>query len=135
MSNGIHPQLASFAVPLDQLHMLEPNPNVGDVEAVKRSYVAFGQRKPIVVRQSDNVIIAGNTQYKAAGELEWDSIAVLFVDDDEAKSHAFALADNRTADLGYADDAALAALLQSVLAADSDLFAAAWATSTVPASK
>ena len=115
MTNNIHPDLAHMAVPLDSLVLLDTNPNVGDVEAVRKSYRRFGQRKPIVVRSSDRMIEAGNTQYKAALEEGWDSIAVLFVDDDEATSLAFALADNRTADLGTTDDDVLAAVLQIVM--------------------
>jgi hypothetical protein len=54
-------------------------------------------------------------------------VAVAWVDDDEATALAFAAADNRTAQLGYDDDAALANLLLTVRASDADLFAAtAW---------
>jgi DNA modification methylase len=125
MTNGIHDDLLHLAQPLDSLVMLDPNPNIGDVEAVKRSYERFGQRKPIVVRSTDRVIEAGNTQFAAASDLGWDSIACVLVDDDEATGLAFALADNRTADLGSQDDAALAALLQIVMDTDADLAAAA----------
>ena len=43
----------------------------------------FGQRKPIVVRRSDNVVIAGNHTMQAAQALGWSEIAVVWVDDDE----------------------------------------------------
>jgi hypothetical protein len=46
------------------------------------------------------------------------------VDDDEITAKAFALADNRTADLGTYDEADLLAMLQAVHDADMDLFAA-----------
>jgi ParB-like chromosome segregation protein Spo0J len=61
------------------------------------------------------VVVAGNHQLKAARGLGWEQIAVVWADDltdDEAK--AFALADNRVADLGGYDDADLLALLESV---------------------
>jgi hypothetical protein len=86
------------------------------VEAVKASYLRFGQRKPIVVRTGDDgqaVVVAGNHQLKAVRELGWEQVAVVWADDltaDEAT--AFALADNRVADLGSYDDADLLAMLQ-----------------------
>jgi hypothetical protein len=46
--------------------------------------------------------------------LGWDEIAVVWVDDDEVTSKAFALADNRTAELGDYDEEALADLINDV---------------------
>jgi ParB-like chromosome segregation protein Spo0J len=68
-------------------------------------------------------VIAGNHQLKAAQQLGWTEIAVVFVDDDEATAKAYALADNRTADLGTYDVGALADLLSSV-STDVDLLVA-----------
>lgn len=115
--------LLSLAVDIDTLNVLENNPRRGDVEAVRRSYETFGQRKPLVARRADRVVIAGNHQLLAARELGWKEIAVVWVDDDEATSNAFVLADNRTADLGTYDEQTLSALLQT-FDMDSDLFAA-----------
>jgi DNA modification methylase len=80
---------------------------------VKRSYERFGQRKPIVARP-DGTVIAGNHQFLAAKALGWDEMAVVFVDDDDQTAKAFALADNRTSDLGSYDSDALAELLADV---------------------
>jgi site-specific DNA-methyltransferase (adenine-specific) len=93
---------------------------------VAKSYARFGQRKPIVARRvADGLgeVVAGNHQLEAARSLGWDSIAVVWVDDDDLTAKAFALADNRTADLGTYDRVALAAMLKQV-AADSELLAA-----------
>jgi DNA modification methylase len=109
----IHKSLQSLAVNIDQLSFMEGNPRKGDVEAVSKSYEQFGQRKPIIATK-DNVVIAGNHQLAAARELGWDQIAVLYVEDDELTAKAFALADNRTADLGTYDDDLLAELLSEV---------------------
>jgi DNA modification methylase len=106
--------LTSLAFAIDQLQLLPGNPRRGDIEAVKRSLDAFGQRKPIVVRRSDNVVIAGNHTLQAAQALGWDEIAVVWVDDDDVTSKAFALADNRTAELGDYDEEALADLINDV---------------------
>jgi site-specific DNA-methyltransferase (adenine-specific) len=109
----IHDSLLSLSVDINKLSFLEKNPRQGDIEAVAKSYEQFGQRKPIVATK-DNVVIAGNHQLAAARSLGWDSIAVLYVDDDEITAKAFALADNRTAELGTYDDDLLADLLSEV---------------------
>jgi len=121
---NIAPGLEDLLHPVADLTELPGNPRRGDVEAVKRSYERFGQRKPIVVRRDgkQTVVVAGNHQLKAAQELGWESIAVVFADDltdDEARG--FALADNRVADLGGYDDSDLLALLEQV--DDTDLLA------------
>lgn len=117
----IHPGLISLAVPIDSLLTLDGNPRRGDVAAVMRSLKRFGQRKPIVVRQSDRQITAGNHTFLAAAELGWTQIAALIIDDDMATAHAFALADNRTSELGTTDDDALIALIRSIAEVDPTL--------------
>ena len=110
----IQSDLQNLAHPITELQLLPGNPRRGDIEAVKRSLEAFGQRKPIVVRRSDSVVIAGNHTLQAAQALSWSEIAVVWVDDDEVTSKAFALADNRTAELGDYDEEALADLINDV---------------------
>ena len=80
------------------------NRNLG---AIKASLVAFGQQKPIVVDQR-NVVIAGNGTLAAAIELEWEEIAVVRTELDPSQATAFAIADNRTAELAEWDEDALA---------------------------
>ena len=126
----IAPGLQPLAVPVDNLESLEGNPRKGDVDAVAKSYETFGQRKPIVVRKTGEgpngatgVVIAGNHQLAAARKLGWEKIAAIFVEDDELTAKAYALADNRTAELGSYDNEALAKLIQEVKQ-DEDLLAA-----------
>lgn len=114
--------LAQLAVEIDSVHQLPGNPRRGDVDAVAASLQRFGQRKPIVV-DADGVIIAGNHTWAAAKALGWDEIAVVRVGDDQATAQAFALADNRTAELGGYDEAALLDLIRSVAEVDADLLA------------
>jgi ParB-like chromosome segregation protein Spo0J len=112
-------QLLSLEYPLDLLDLLDGNPRRGDVEAVKRSYRQFGQRKPIVARHKADgrgEVTAGNTQCTAARELEWTTIAVVWCDDDDLTARAWALADNHTADLGVYDEDSLVAFLEVVSA-------------------
>lgn len=92
--------LQPLAVKLDKLKQTEHNPRIGDVEAIAKSYETFGQRKPIVARSGSGEIIAGNHQYLAAKVLGWTEIAVVYVSDDDATATAYAIADNRIAQLG-----------------------------------
>jgi hypothetical protein len=92
--------LKSLAVPMKNLKLAESNPRVGDVEAIKRSYERFGQRKPIVAHKKTKHIIAGNHQFQAAQELGWSEIAVVWVDDDAETATAYSVADNRIGQLG-----------------------------------
>jgi hypothetical protein len=64
-----------------------------------------------VVRASDRTIVAGNHTWLAAKSLGWSEIAAVLVDDDEATAQAFALADNRTAELGSYDERELLDLM------------------------
>lgn len=110
----INPDLLGLAHPVSSLSTLPGNPRRGDIEAVAASLKRFGQRKPIVARVSDRVVIAGNHTLQAAISLGWESIAVSFVNENEEESLAFALADNRTAELGDYDDGLLLDLIRSV---------------------
>jgi hypothetical protein len=116
--------LQALATPVDTLTLLPGNPRRGDIEAVARSLARFGQRKPITVK-ADGTVTAGNHTLQAARSLGWSHIAVVVTDDDEATAKAWALADNRTADLGTYDDQLLADLIGEIQAAgDVELFAA-----------
>lgn len=115
--------LAGLATPIETLHEFEGNPRRGDVPAVARSLAQFTQRKPIVAKR-DGTVIAGNHTLRAARELGWSEVAVVFVDDDDATAKAYALADNRTAELGGYDDEALLTLIAEVQEGDAALMAA-----------
>jgi hypothetical protein len=128
----IQNDLRGLACPIDDLNLLPGNPRRGNVEAVARSLDAFGQRKPVVARRSDRVVIAGNHTLQAARSLGWSDIAVVWVDDDETTSKAFALADNRTAELGDYDEALLAELIGEVGSVDPELLVASgWSEDAV----
>ena len=128
----IQNDLRGLACDIDDLNLLPGNPRRGNVEAVARSLEAFGQRKPIVARRSDRVVIAGNHTLQAARSLGWAEVAVVWVDDDEVTSKAFALADNRTAELGDYDQELLAELIGEVGSVDPELLAASgWSEEAV----
>ncbi len=127
MKHKIIDDLKNLAMPIELFKALPGNPRRGNVEAVVKSYEKFGQRKPIVARlekQDGNqiyTVISGNHQLLAAIKLGWTHIAASVVDEDVSVSEAFALADNRTADLGTYDDKALAEMLERVAVDESML--------------
>lgn len=115
--------LQPLAVAIESLTGLESNPRKGDVAAVAASLARFGQRKPIVARKDDGTIIAGNHTWQAAKKLGWKEIAVAFVGDDDVTAQAYALADNRTAELGTYDEELLLQMIQEIQKIDEDLLA------------
>lgn len=100
------------SVALDTLHLDEGNARLHDrknLEALMGSLRQFGQRKPIVITD-DNVVVAGNGTLTAARMMDWTKIDVVRVPEDwtQEKIMAFALADNRTAELATWDSEILA---------------------------
>jgi ParB family chromosome partitioning protein len=71
-----------------------------NLKAIQGSLTQFGQRKPIVITEA-GVIVAGNGTVEAAKLLGWDTIQAVKVPEDwtPAQIKAFAIADNRTAEL------------------------------------
>ena len=83
-----------------------------NLKAIEGSLSQFGQRKPIVITEA-NVIVAGNGTVTAAKNLGWQTIEAVRVPADwsEDQVKAFALADNRTAELATWSPEVLAAQL------------------------
>ena len=115
--------LQPLATDITTLTPMPGNPRRGDITAIAKSLKAFGQRKPIVANK-DRTVLAGNHTLAAAITLGWTQVAVVFVDDDSTTAKAFALADNRTVDLGDYNNEALAALIADVRDTDKELLAA-----------
>jgi hypothetical protein len=118
MSHKIHSSIEHLAAPLESLRTLVGNPRIGNIDAICASYDEFGQVKPIVVRPNDDgtmTVIAGNHQFQAAQRLGWSHIAVVPMDVDDARAMAFAIADNRTNELGHTDDSLLADALGTII--------------------
>lgn len=84
-----------------------------NIEAIVGSLRRFGQQSPIVVDKS-NVVRAGNARLEAAKRLGWETIEAYVSDLTGSEMTAFAVADNRTAELAEWDDAALAAVLEGL---------------------
>jgi ParB-like chromosome segregation protein Spo0J len=90
-----------------------------NIESIKRSLQEFGQQKPIVVN-TESEVVAGNGTLAAAADLGWKNIAVVVTDLVGSSATAYAIADNRTAELAAWDEDALADTLEA-LRNDGDL--------------
>lgn len=75
-----------------------------NLRALESSLSQFGQQKPVVIT-SYGVIVAGNGTVEAAGNLGWSEVMAVEVPADWSKEKiaAYALADNRTAELAHWD--------------------------------
>ena len=91
-----------------------------NLEAIAASLRAFGQQKPIVVDKR-GVILAGNGTYEAAKRIGWDKIQITRTDLSGTMATAYAIADNRTAELAEWDDTALAEQLRALQSEEFDL--------------
>lgn len=117
---GIHPSLLPLAVDIASLTPDPRNARAHDernIKSVVDSYREHGQLKPIVVqRRTDKglemVIRAGNASTEAAKRLGWTQIAAVVIDGPDKAAIAYALRDNRTAELAEWDLANLGAELR-----------------------
>jgi DNA modification methylase len=90
-----------------------------NLDAIKASLRKFGQQKPIVV-DAKGIVLAGNGTLTAAKELGWTEIEITRTTLQGVEATAFAIADNRTAELAEWEDS-LAEVLKSLAKADVDL--------------
>ena len=103
-------------VPIDTLSADPSNVRKhGDknIAAIKASLKRFGQQKPIVV-DGNLIVRAGNGTLQAAQELGWDEISVIQSGLAPSELVAFAIADNRTAELADWDMDGLAKQLAAL---------------------
>jgi len=115
--DNIVEQLRGFAVPTNTLAFDPKNArkhSERNLEAIMESLRRFGQRMPIVVQKQGMVVRAGNGRLTAARKLGWTQIAAVIVDEKDADAAAFALADNRTAELAEWDWQMLAEVLDDI---------------------
>jgi DNA modification methylase len=109
--------LLELAIPIDDVHLDPANArrhNKRSQEAVKASLASNGQLKPIVVQADGMIVRAGNGTVEAARSLGWTHIAAVVVDRSTADMVAFAIQDNRSAELSAWDDTTLTRLLDAL---------------------
>jgi site-specific DNA-methyltransferase (adenine-specific) len=92
-----------------------------NLKAIADSLEQFGQRKPIVVW--GKTVVAGNGTMAAARTLGWKQIEIVRVPDDWSSDQvkAYALADNRSAELAAWDEQVLASQLLELQQAEFDI--------------
>lgn len=95
-----------------------------NIETIVGSLRRFGQQKPIVVDAS-GVVRAGNGTLEAARRLGWETIQVVETTLTGSDATAYAIADNRTAELAEWDDEILRATLEGLRFEDEELLDAA----------
>lgn len=91
-----------------------------NIEAIKGSLAAYGQRRPVVYLRKTGVVIAGNGLLQAALSLGKTHVAGVAVDDDAATAAGYSIADNRTSDLHAWDKEALEKLLRECSTANDE---------------
>ena len=114
---------------LSEIHPYENNPRFNDeaVDAVAASIQEFGFKVPIVL-DSEGVIVAGHTRWKAALKLQLEEVPCVVADDlSPEQIKAFRLADNKVADnkvaeLAYWNEEALAKELEEIADIDMSAF-------------
>jgi len=91
-----------------------------NLATIKASLNRFGQQKPIVV-DANGVVRAGNGTLAAAKALGWKEVSVVRSTLAGSEATAYAIADNRTAELAEWDDDALAQTLAALQIEDDAL--------------
>jgi len=84
-----------------------------NMEVIKDSLKTYGQQKPIVVDKS-GMVLAGNGTLRAVKELGWEEVWVAISGLEGIDRVAYAIADNRSAELARWYDKALVRLLHSM---------------------
>lgn len=109
---------------IGELHPYEKNPRKNDeaVKYVAESIKQFGFKVPIVI-DSDGVIVAGHTRWKAAKKLGLETVPCIVADDlTEEQIKAFRLADNKVAEKAEWDFDLLAVELDELFNFDMAVF-------------
>ncbi len=109
---------------LEEIKPYENNLRRNDnaVEYLINSIKEFGFKVPIVV-DSNNIIVAGHTRYKAAQQLDMQKIPCIVVDDlTDEQVKAFRLVDNKVGEMSGWDFSLLQEELESVTDIDLDKF-------------
>lgn len=109
---------------LEELTPYEKNPRKNDeaVKYVAQSIEEFGFKVPLVI-DTNGVIVAGHTRYKAAQELAIEKVPCIVADDlTDEQIKAFRLADNKVSEFSTWDFALLTDELDELLDFDMEQF-------------
>ena len=119
IAEGLAPLVVDIStlIPDPDNARLHPERNM---ESIKASLNTYGQTKPIVVREQNSTVMAGNGTMAAAKELGWTKIAAVFIPMTDAEAAGYGVADNRTAELAKWDFEVLGRLEKLVTEAGHD---------------
>ena len=109
-------------IELVDLHPWDDNPRLNEhaVDAVAESIRSFGFNVPILCDQN-LTIVAGHTRWKAAKKIGMDKVSVIVVEMTDAQRHAFAIADNKTAEIADWDFPKLREVLEELRSEEIDI--------------
>ncbi len=99
--------------------------DAGNIRAIASSLQRFGQQTPIVI-DKNMVVRKGNGTLEAALFLEWESIWAVQTDLQGSEATAYAIADNRSGELGTWDITALSQTLQGLKQDEVDVSNLGW---------
>lgn len=122
--HNVHHELLSLLVPVGDLTLDPRNARTHgprNLEVIRDSLQQFSQRQPIVVQKDGMIVRAGNARLTVARELGWTHIAALVCDEPEANATAYALMDNKSAELAEWDDEFLTKSLLEIRDVDDSL--------------
>ncbi|CAB4130569.1 ParB/Sulfiredoxin [uncultured Caudovirales phage] len=115
-------------VPIDSVHLDPANVRKHpdrNLAAIKASLARFGQQKPIVI-DGDGIVRAGNGTLEAARALGWETIAAVRSTLAGSEATAYAIADNRTAELAAWDYQGLAETIKALEQDEFDISCLGW---------
>tara|TARA_R110000737_G_scaffold163812_1_gene191367 strand:+ start:2719 stop:3489 length:771 start_codon:yes stop_codon:yes gene_type:complete len=107
--------LSVETVKTDDLHLNPDNANThgaDSIDAIARSIARFGFTQPLVVQKQSGLVLAGEGRLLASKQLGLSHVPVLYTTLLGNEASAFAVADNRTAQLSSWNNDVLAGLLQ-----------------------
>ncbi len=110
------PELLAQLVPIGKLHQDPANARAHprrSVDAVAASLARFGQQRP-VLRDRKGIVVAGNGVLQAAVQLGWTHLAAVASPLRGVERTAYAIADNRLAELSEWDNDVLRQLLADI---------------------
>ena len=115
--------MKAVSVNIDSIHIDPANLRMHparNLDTIKASLARFGQQKPIVV-DGNGICRAGNGTLEAARALGWEKIEVVKTPLAGSEAIAYAIADNRTAELALWDDDRLGETLKALQLEDFNL--------------
>jgi DNA modification methylase len=115
------PHLAVKRVPIDSIHQDPANARSHGPEnmaAIEASLRRFGQAEPLVVQAGTGRVIGGNGRLAAMKKLGWTDCDIVELDIDDLQATALGIALNRSSELAFWNEPALAKILEELRAED-----------------